>query len=239
MYKETRVRSVVKAITWRFLATMTTVLLVLFVADADPKLAFEVGGLELVIKLIIGYLHERGWNKLNIGKKEIKPFVVWITGLPGSGKSILATRLQEYLETHKYKTERISENHLQEIFKSAFSFDKISRLEQNKGMGYLAALLEKNGVMVIVPITAPYREDRDEARALCQRFIEVYVSTPQEICEQKDDRYELARQGKYEFFPGVGAPYEPPENPEVEVDLSQISEEEAFAKVKAYIAKYI
>ena len=92
MIKETKTRSVIKSITWRFLATLTTVSLV-YIFTGKIDMAVEIGGIEVILKIIIYFIHERVGYKIRFGKREEEPFVVWLTGLPGSGKTAITTRL--------------------------------------------------------------------------------------------------------------------------------------------------
>ena len=92
MFKETKIRSILKSISWRFWASVTTVTLVLIFVG-KPAVAFTIGGFEVVIKMIIYFLHERIWDKIKFGRKEIQPRVIWLTGLARSGKSEIAKAL--------------------------------------------------------------------------------------------------------------------------------------------------
>ena len=83
---ETKLRSIVKSLSWRILATLTTVLLV-YIFIGDHKIAFSIGGIEVFLKMLIYFFHERAWNNVKFGRREIKPLVVWITGLSCSGKN--------------------------------------------------------------------------------------------------------------------------------------------------------
>ena len=85
MFRESNGRSLIKTISWRFWATITTALLV-YIFTKKLELALAIGGIEVLLKLILYYLHERTWNKISFGKKEIQPKVIWLTGLSGSGK---------------------------------------------------------------------------------------------------------------------------------------------------------
>ena len=96
MIKETKARSVLKSVTWRICATLTTFTLVwIFTGKLDT--AIMVGGLEAFIKMAIYFFHERLWIKIKFGKKEIEPFVLWFTGLSGSGKTRLAEEVAQRL----------------------------------------------------------------------------------------------------------------------------------------------
>ena len=97
MFKESKRRSIFKAISWRFWATLTTAILV-FAFTGKIELAAAIGGIEIVIKMILYFVHERAWNNVNYGKKQLKPAVIWLTGLSGSGKSTIAEKLFEELK---------------------------------------------------------------------------------------------------------------------------------------------
>ena len=88
-FHESRLRSVVKTVSWRFWATLTTAVLV-FIFTGRWKVAVAIGGVEVVAKVVLYFLHERMWDHIDWGRKGFTPFVLWFTGLPSSGKSTLA-----------------------------------------------------------------------------------------------------------------------------------------------------
>ena len=92
MYKETTLRTIIKTISWRVLATLTTFTLV-YIFVGKVEVAAIVGGFEVVAKMILYYAHERGWNLVKKGRYSVRPFVLWLTGLPKSGKTTLAKKL--------------------------------------------------------------------------------------------------------------------------------------------------
>lgn len=99
-------------------------------------------------------------------------------------------------------------------------FDEDSRKKHNLYVGYFASLLEKQGNVVVVALISPYAEIRNEVRAMCKNFIEVYVSTKIEICIERDAKghYKRALSGDIKDFTGISAPYFPPDNPEITID---------------------
>ena len=106
MVIENKSRTVLKSITWRFLATLTTFSLVwIFTGKLDT--AIEVGSLEVVLKMMIYYFHERVWAKVRYGIEFKKPFVILVTGYSGSGKATLSTKLEDYLESKKINVELV------------------------------------------------------------------------------------------------------------------------------------
>lgn len=227
MIKESRSRSIVKALSWRFIATITTAALV-YIFTKRWDFAAYVGGFEATLKLLLFYGHERVWNKINYGRKEFKPRVVWFTGLSGSGKSTLAEALFKRLKDQNVKVEELDGDIIRNIFPKT-GFSKEERNRHVRRVGFLASKLEENGVTVIASFISPYRESRDFVRSQCSHFVEVYVSTPLEICEQRDVKglYAKARAGEITQFTGIDDPYEEPFNPEIKIDTSKHSIDES------------
>ncbi len=227
MYRETNGRSIIKTISWRFLATVTTAILVyLFTKDID--VALKIGGIEIFLKLVIYYFHERLWNRITFGKKEIPPSVLWFTGLSGAGKSAISEGVYSKLKSRGLKVEHLDGDVVREIFPKT-GFSKEDRDRHVKRVGFLASMLEKNGVIVVASFISPYKESRDFVRGLCQNFKEVYVATPLEVCEKRDVKglYAKARKGEITQFTGIDDPYEEPVNPEVKVSTTDQTVEQS------------
>lgn len=231
MFIEQRKRSVVKTISWRIWATLTTAALV-FVFVGEFKIAAAIGGLEVVIKMILYFFHERWWNKIRYGKKEIKPAVLWFTGLSGSGKSTLSEAIYERLKDKGLKVEHLDGDSVRDIFPRT-GFSKEERDRHIRRVGFLASKLEKNGVFVIASFISPYQETRDFVRGLCNNFMEVHVATPLEECEKRDVKglYAKARKGEITQFTGIDDPYEEPVNPEIKVDTTGKTIEESIDEI--------
>jgi adenylylsulfate kinase len=162
--------------------------------------------------------------------------VIWFTGLSGSGKSTIAVALEERLRGMGVALERLDGDTVRDIFPST-GFDRASRIEHCRRIGYVAGLLEKHGIMVVCSFISPYKETRDAARAFCKDFVEVHVSTPLEECERRDVKglYKKARTGEIGQFTGISDPYEPPENPALELDTTGISVDEAVERVLLFL----
>lgn len=239
LYKEAKYRSIVKAIIWRFIATATTFGLVLiFTGKVD--LALTVGGLEVFLKLLFYFLHERLWARLHWGRHEIQPFVIWITGLSGSGKTTIARLVVEALNRMKIKVDHLDGDTIRDLFPET-GFEREQVNAHISRVGLLASRLEKKGVFVVASFLSPYREGREFARSLCENFTEVYLDTPLDVCEKrnKSGLYEKARQGKIKNFVGVDVAYEPSENPELVIDTSILSAEEAAGRIVEAVRKYL
>ena len=168
------------------------------------------------------------------------PFVLWFTGLSGSGKSTIADRVHRGLQAHGIKVERLDGDEIRAVFPDT-GFDRAGRMAHIARVGYLASVLERNGVCTIVSLISPYREARDNVRKRCGRYIEVYVSTPLEVCEARDVKglYSRARQGEIRGFTGIDDPYEEPERPELVIDTSRQNVGESVAAVMRHIETYV
>ena len=164
------------------------------------------------------------------------PYVIWITGLPAAGKTTIGEALTAALKEKGQRVEHLDGNHLRKVF-PATGFSKEERNSHICRVGYLAGLLEKNGITVIASFISPYREARDFVRSQCKQFIEVYLCTPLDVCEKRDPRglYKKARKGEIKQFTGIDDPYEVPENPEIKIDTSSQSVEETIRILLAYL----
>jgi adenylylsulfate kinase len=156
-------------------------------------------------------------------------FVLWLTGLPASGKSTLAQELRCRLAERGLQAVILDSDELHAVLTPHPTYDAEERDWFYGVMVYLAAWLANNGVNVLVAATANRRTYRQQARAQIQRFVEVYVSCPLETCQARDRKgiYERAAGGQAENVPGVGVPYEPPLAPEAVVDTSRQTTGEA------------
>ncbi|OHD63789.1 MAG: adenylyl-sulfate kinase [Spirochaetes bacterium RBG_13_51_14] len=168
------------------------------------------------------------------------PFVLWFTGLSGSGKSTLADKLHSYLTTKGYRVARLDGDTVRSIFPET-GFTRDERNSHIKRVGYLASILEKNGVIVLSSFVSPYIESRDFVRNLCHNFIEVYVATSLEECERRDVKglYGKARAGQVKNFTGIDDPYEPPHRPELIINTKNRSIDESMDTVISYLRAYL
>ena len=158
--------------------------------------------------------------------------MLWFTGLSGSGKSTIATRVHEALVGRGVEVEYIDGDALRAVFPNT-GFSRAEREEHLRRTGYMAGRLAAHGVTVVASFVSPYRESREFIRRLCRDFIEIYVSTPLEECERRDVKglYARARRGEIRNFTGIDDPYEPPEHPELTLDTRALSVDECVAKV--------
>jgi len=207
-----------------------------YVFTGTIKIALAIGGLEVVLKMLIYFLHERAWDKIRFGRKEIPPFVLWFTGLPSSGKTTLANAIYEQLSKNGNKVERLDGDKVRSIF-PATGFSKEERNIHIQRVGFLASTLEKNGITVIASFISPYQEARDFVRSLCQNFIEIYMATPLEECEKRDTKglFEKARKGQITHFTGIDDPYEVPNGAELSINAANESVEKSAEKIMRYL----
>jgi len=166
------------------------------------------------------------------------PCVIWLTGLSAAGKTTIAATLSERLGILGHKVEHLDGDLVRKLFPGT-GFTREERDRHIKRIGYLAAMLEKHEVLVVASFISPYREARAFVRSQCKNFIEVYVSTPLVECEKRDPKglYKKARKGEILNFTGISDPYEPPEHPEIEIDTTGISVEEAVNHILVYLTK--
>jgi len=186
------------------------------------------------------FFHERLWHRISYGKKEVPAFVLWFTGLPASGKKDLADAVFRQLQALKLKVDRIDSLDVRPLFpETGFSPEEVNR--HVKRAGHLCAMLEKNGVIVVASFVSPYAASRQFARSVAKNFIEVYMQASVEACEKRDHKghYAKARKGEYRHFPGVDAPYEVPQTPEITIDVEGVSTADAADQIISYLKKNI
>jgi adenylylsulfate kinase len=158
--------------------------------------------------------------------------VLWFTGLSGSGKSTIATRVNRELERRGVAVEYIDGDALREVFPQT-GFTRAEREEHLRRTGYMASRLAAHGITVVASLVSPYRESRDFIRRLCRDFVEIYVATSLEECERRDVKglYAKARRGEIRNFTGIDDPYEAPDRPELTLDTQALSVDQCVSRV--------
>jgi len=163
---------------------------------------------------------------------------LWFTGLSGAGKSTIAQIVESELRERGYKVEVLDGDVVRTNLSKGLGFSKEDRDTNIRRIAFVADLLSRNGVVAITAAISPYREIRDEARALMgARFIEIHVKASVEECARRDVKglYEKAMRGEIKEFTGVSDPYEEPLKPELVLDTEAESPEESAAKVLAVL----
>jgi adenylylsulfate kinase len=165
---------------------------------------------------------------------------IWMTGLSGAGKSTIATALAAELRAQGRRVEILDGDVVRENLSKGLGFSKEDRDTNIRRIGFVADLLTRNGVHVIVAAISPYRAVRDEVRASIGRFLEVHVDCTLDELTRRDVKglYAKAIAGEIKNFTGVSDPYEAPLDPEVRVDSSTETLEESLGKVLAAIEDY-
>ncbi len=164
---------------------------------------------------------------------EQKGVTVWFTGLPSSGKSAVADRLDEILKERGYRAERLDGDIVRKDLTRDLGFSKADRFENIRRVTFVAKLLTRNDVCVLTSFISPYREMREHARREIGGFLEVYVKCPLEVCIRRDVRgmYKLAQEGKIKDFTGISDPYEEPLNPDLILETDKETLDQSVAKV--------
>ena len=151
--------------------------------------------------------------------------VIWITGLPSAGKSTIAAALAEHLAHSGRAVQILDGDEVRTELCADLGYGRADRDENVRRIGYVADLLARHGVTVLCPVVSPYRSARDSVRErVGERFVEVWVSTPVEVCADRDVKGLYARQraGEFSGLTGVDDPYEPPVAPDVVVPTHEI-----------------
>ena len=163
--------------------------------------------------------------------------VVWLTGLSGSGKATLARALERELFARGMHVYVLDGDNVRYGLNANLGFSPDDRMENIRRVGEVARLMADAGVVTLSAFISPYRADRRRAREIAREggcvFVEVHVSAPLEVCEQRDPKnlYKKARAGQIKQFTGIDAPYEIPEAPEVVVRTEAQTVAESVAVV--------
>lgn len=187
------------------------------------------------------------WHETTVTKQDRetllnqKGCVVWFTGLSGSGKSTLANAVAHQLHERNHHTYVLDGDNVRHGLNKNLGFSPEDREENIRRVGEVAKLFVDAGTIVMTAFISPYREDRDQARELIEenRFVEVFVECPLNICEERDPKglYKKARTGEIKEFTGISAPYEEPNKPEVVVNTSELSVIESALSVTLFLEK--
>jgi len=164
---------------------------------------------------------------------EQKGFTIWFTGLSGAGKSTLAEMLFHELHRRDQRVELLDGDVVRTNLSKGLGFSKEDRDTNILRIGFVANLLTRNGVACITSAISPYRQARNECRAMIKEFIEVYVHATVEECAKRDVKglYAKALAGEIKGFTGVDDPYEPPQSPEIYVDTMNQSPDESLQQI--------
>lgn len=166
-----------------------------------------------------------------------KGVVIWLTGLPCSGKTTISKELEKYFKEKGLPIQRLDGDVVRETISKDLGFSKKDRDINIERLSYVAQMLSNNGVIVVSAFVSPYRKMRNFTRGLCDNFVEVHLDCSIEECKRRDVKgmYAKALKGEIKDFTGVQDPYEEPENPEITVYTENESLEESFKKIVDYL----
>lgn len=162
-----------------------------------------------------------------------KGFVVWLTGLSGSGKTTIGRSLKTQLEELGMRVELLDGDEVRKQLSPDLGFTKADRETHARRVVYLSKLLARNGIITLVSLIAPYRSFRDYSRKEIGDYVEVYVKTPLETCIKRDPKglYKKALKGEITDMTGLQDPYEEPVNPELVIETERLNVEESARKI--------
>jgi adenylylsulfate kinase len=185
------------------------------------------------------------WHNHQVSKKERskriaqKPAILWFTGLSGSGKSTIANALEEVLFNNGNFTYLLDGDNIRHGLNKDLGFDDKSRIENIRRVGEVSKLFVDSGLLVLTAFISPFTSDRVLVRQLvdADEFIEVFIDTSLDICEQRDPKglYKKARAGEIKDFTGIDSPYEKPFKPEIHIKNDNISIENACGQIIEYL----
>jgi len=165
--------------------------------------------------------------------------VIWLTGIPGSGKTTLALELKKFYEQKGLPIDILDGDEVRKTLSKDLGFSPEDRKEHNRRVIFVAQILSKNGVTTIVPLISPYRETRDFARKEIPNFVEVWVKASVDECKKRDPKglYKKALAGEIKNLTGLQAPYEEPQNAELILDTEKQNVEESVDLITTTLKK--
>ncbi len=185
------------------------------------------------------------WHEGQVARKqredllEQKGALIWLTGLPSSGKSTIAFTTEHALIERGHMAYVLDGDNIRHGLNKNLGFSAEDRAENIRRIGEVGKLFADAGIITLSSFVSPYRTDRDGARELMENkdFIEVFINTPLDVCEERDPKglYKKARTGEIPNFTGISDPYEPPENPELVIHTVDTTPQEAALQIIALL----
>ncbi len=162
-------------------------------------------------------------------------FLIWFTGLSGSGKSTIANALEFKLYEEGYKTYALDGDNIRKGINNDLTFSPEGRKENIRRIAEVANLMVDAGLIVLAAFVSPYKKDRESIKDIVRKdnFVEIFINTSIEECEKRDVKglYKKARAGEILNFTGINAPYEAPENPDIEIITDNKTVEESVNEI--------
>lgn len=176
-------------------------------------------------------------DRQNLNKH--KTFLIWFTGLSGSGKSTIANVVEQELYKLGIKTYTLDGDNIRKGINNDLTFTPEDRTENIRRIAEIAHLMVDAGLVVLAAFVSPCKKDRDNIKNIVKdvNFVEVYINTSVEECERRDVKglYKKARAGEIKNMTGISAPYEAPENPDIEIKTEEKSVDQAVQEIMNYI----
>ena len=178
-------------------------------------------------------------RKQRANQKGQQPCILWLTGLSGSGKSTVANALEQVLYVRGHHSYLLDGDNVRHGLNKDLDFTDAGRVENIRRIGEVAKLFLDSGLIVVTAFISPFRSDRQLVQDLVKddEFVEIYVSTPLEVCELRDPKglYVKARTGSIKHFTGVSSPYEAPENADITLDTSRLSVQQSVDNIIRFL----
>ena len=169
--------------------------------------------------------------------------LIWFTGLSGSGKSTLAVQLEAILFSKGYKTYLLDGDNIRAGINKDLSFTDADRIENIRRIGEVSKLMLDSGIVVLSAFISPFQSDRDQVKKIvgAENYIEVFVDTPLEVCEQRDVKglYKKARAGEIKNFTGIDSEYEIPVRPDIIIQTHVLSVNDSLDLLLSVVEKKI
>ena len=166
-------------------------------------------------------------------------FLLWFTGLSGSGKSTIANVVEQELHKKGIKTYTLDGDNIRKGINNDLTPAPEDRTENIRRIAEISALMIDAGVVVLAAFVSPYKKDRINIKNVVKgvNFVEIYINTSIEECERRDVKglYKKARAGEIKNMTGIDAPYEAPNNPDIEIRTEEVSVDEAVLKIMNYL----
>jgi len=264
-------RHLLKTLSWRLLGSIDTFFLG-WIITGTFRIGLQIGGLEVITKMVLYFVHERLWHKIRFGlpgrvtkadavKKAHRQhlfrqrvainrqqrealnnspsFTIWLTGLSASGKSTIASALDEWLFNAGYRSYVIDGDNTRLGINSDLSFSKEDRSENIRRVAEICKLFNDAGVIVIASFISPFANDREQAKQVIgiDSMIEVFVHASVETCKSRDKKglYKLAEEGKIKDFTGVNSPYEIPQSPDIRISTEHTTVDDCVKQIIAIL----
>ncbi|MDY6775293.1 MAG: adenylyl-sulfate kinase [Halobacteria archaeon] len=169
-------------------------------------------------------------------------FTLWFMGLPASGKSTLAKRVEEHLREAGLDVENLDGDEIRKNMHPDLGFTREDRATNNRRTAFICKLLNRNGIACVTGMITPFRESQQEIRDIIEptgKVVLIYVKASVETCAERDPKglYEKAQEGKIENFTGVNHPFQEPHNPDIVVDTEEMSVDASVEHVKRRLSE--